>query len=100
MIQRTGHLKYALKNRLKPVIASQYIRYIKAIKRFEKISVSTQLIYWDEKYFYFKHVFTVKDQERAILYAKVLWLKKGGFEMPQKLMKALDFRQKPCKPQT
>ncbi len=92
LMSRTGHLKYLLKNKIQTVVASQYIRYLKPLKRFQKIEVSTQLFFWDERYFYFKHVFTRAGKEMAVIYVKVIGIKKGGSVKPQEILEARGFQ--------
>ncbi len=87
-MRRTGHFKYLLKQKTQVVVASQYIRYIKAIKRFQ----NTQLIYWDEKYFYFKHIFRRTEKEMAIVYAKVVGIKKRMTVKPQEILEGVGFQ--------
>lgn len=46
-----------LKNKLLPVVASETIRFKKSLKLFQKFSLETQIIGWDEKWFFMKQTF-------------------------------------------
>ena len=57
---RTGFMKYVLKNKLTFLASSLYCQYLRPVKRFEKVKVTTRIAYWDEKFAYFEHEMSCK----------------------------------------
>ncbi len=50
------------KNKLLPVVASEMIRFKKSLKPFQKFSLETQMIGWDEKWFFIQQTFFSKGE--------------------------------------
>lgn len=63
-------------------IANQQFIYIRPIKWFERFTVRTELMYWDEKYSYFLHDFYVKDNKVAVAVVKTAFKKQGKVASP------------------
>lgn len=59
----------------KSVLSSQSISFIKEIKPFSKVDVTTQVLYWDRKYCYIEHKFLVGDKLHAKALARVAFIK-------------------------
>lgn len=45
-----------------PILQSLEISYIRPLLPFSQVTISTRLLFWDDKYLYFDHQFFVKDQ--------------------------------------
>lgn len=60
------------------IISMQEMVYLKEIKLLDKISVSSKVEGWDDKYVYFQHHFYVKNKVRAIGLTKFLLVNKKG----------------------
>ena len=56
-LARLGVLRKMLKKKWAVVVQSQEITFLRQVNPFQKIWVETELIYWDEKYFYIEHHF-------------------------------------------
>ncbi len=67
---QTGLLRVMLRQRCNFVNASQLVRFARPVRLFDRVAVTSQVIYADDKCAYFQHVFTV----RASLHAEV-WVK-------------------------
>ncbi|WP_227431231.1 acyl-CoA thioesterase [Psychrobacter sp. I-STPA6b] len=67
------------------IISMQEVVYLKEVKLFDKITVSSQLEGWDEKYIYFQHHFMVKNTIMAVGMTKFLLVDKKGKRPPQTL---------------
>lgn len=67
-----GTLGGILKNGWMPLVGNVDIEYKKSIKLFQRFEVKTQLLYWDEKWFYFQHVFMVGSKVSAVANVKAL----------------------------
>ena len=59
---RTG----ALKRGWVPVTTKETIQYKRSIKAFERVTITTKLLFWNERRFYHRHVFSVKGEVRAV----------------------------------
>lgn len=64
------------------MIANQQFIYIRPIRWFEKFTVDTQLIFWDEKYSYFLHDFKVGEQKVVVALVKIAFKKNGHVTNP------------------
>ncbi|PTT00372.1 acyl-CoA thioesterase [Pseudomonas sp. HMWF006] len=67
-----GTLGGILKNGWMPLVGNVDIEYKKSIKLFQRFEVKTELLYWDEKWFYFQHVFLVGPKVSAVANVKAL----------------------------
>lgn len=67
-----GTLGGILKNGWMPLVGNVDIEYRKSIKIFQRFEVKTELLYWDEKWFYFQHVFMVGSKVSAVANVKAL----------------------------
>ncbi|WP_182407094.1 acyl-CoA thioesterase [Psychrobacter sp. GP33] len=63
---------------LRWIIAMQEMIYLKEVKFLDKMSVSSQVVGWDNKYVYFTHQFFVKNQLVAVGMTKVVLVSKQG----------------------
>lgn len=67
------------------IISMQEMVYLKEIKLLDKMTVSSALEGWDEKYVYFQHHFYVKDTLMAIGLTKFVLTNKKGRQSPASL---------------
>ncbi len=67
-----------LKKKWLPVVASNEISFIRPAKPFKKITLTTQLLTWDEKYQYFYHRFNSNNQIIATALVKTAAYSKKG----------------------
>jgi acyl-CoA thioesterase FadM len=67
-----GTLGGILKNGWMPLVGNVDIEYKKSIKLFQRFEIKTELLYWDEKWFYFQHVFMVGSKVSAVANVKAL----------------------------
>lgn len=67
------------------IISMQEMVYLKEIKLLDKMTVSSALEGWDEKYVYFQHHFYVKDTLMAIGLTKFVLINKQGRQSPASL---------------
>lgn len=61
-----------------PVVASEMIRFKKSLNLFQRFQITTQIIGWDETFFYIAHQFKVKNELYALCLVKVRMLHTGG----------------------
>jgi len=74
----------------KSVLSSQSISFIKEIKPFAKVDISTQVISWDRKYCYIEHKFLVGNKLHAKALARVAFIKERRVRAFDKLLLELD----------
>lgn len=78
-IMRMGVLGKLVKRGWLPVVNAEEITFIKPIAPFALFRLETELLYWDEKYFYIQHHYWVKDKLCAkALIRGVFYSKKRG----------------------
>jgi acyl-CoA thioesterase FadM len=82
-----------------PVIASATIRFRRELKAFQKVDLTTQIIYWDDKWFYFEHTLVHDGSVYARAMVKGLFKSKTGNVPLVDVMKAMGVeRTVPVKP--
>ena len=59
----------------KSVLSSQSISFVKEIKPFSRVDITTQVLYWDRKYCYIEHKFLVAGKLHAKALARVAFIK-------------------------
>lgn len=64
------------------IISMQEMVYLKEIKFLDKMTVTSALEGWDEKYVYFQHHFYVKDTLMAVGLTKFVLINKQGIQPP------------------
>lgn len=79
----------ALKNKWVPVTTRESITYKKSIRAFEKVTVKTNLICWDDRKFYLRQAFFVNGEERAYALVEGLLRSPKGHLNPQEVFKVL-----------
>ena len=55
LLMRSGLFKEILKRKWYPVLSSASLRFRKSLKAFDRIELTTEIIYWDEKWLYIEH---------------------------------------------
>lgn len=68
------------------LIAAQEVIYLRPVRPFQAVELSTRLIGWDQKYLFFQHEFTVNDKLAAVGLVKEICLKKGKQVTPLELL--------------
>lgn len=77
-----------------PVLAAETIRFKRSLKLFEKFTIRTSVIGWDERSIYLEQLFISKDKlvAKAVVDARFL-VKNGGNVTPAELLAFLDINQ-------
>jgi acyl-CoA thioesterase FadM len=86
LLARTGLLKPAIKARWTPVVGAVWITYRRSLKLWAAYQVSTHLVCWDERWFYFEQTFSGGEGLVAIGWVKGALLDKNGIVPPQKII--------------
>ena len=79
----------ALKKGWVPVTTKETIKYKKSIRAFQKVTLTTRLLFWNEKRFYHEHVFSVKGEVKAICYLEGLLRSPKGILKPNEAFSVL-----------
>ena len=90
LLARTGLLKPALKARWAPVVGGVWITYRRSLHLWKRYRLSTRLVCWDERWFYFEQIFTGDDGLAAVGWVKGALLEKAGAVMPQRVMDLME----------
>lgn len=65
LMQRSGLAGIAIKNRWMPVVASQVINYRRSLAPFQRYSLHSRILGWDERFVYFLQQFRATDGRLA-----------------------------------
>ncbi len=101
LMRRTGHFSLLLKNRWSSLTGTCYISFKRPLKRFQKFEVTSQIVYWDKKWFYFEHRFLRNGKLMAHALAKIIIVTKKSYIDPATVFNARNFQLLPIeKPQS
>ncbi len=101
IMKRAGLLYQFLREGWVAVAGSVYISYKRPLKRFQKVEVTSQLIYWDKKWIYFEHRFLRNGKLTAHALVKVIVVNKKSFINPSIIFNSRNFQVLPIeKPQS
>ena len=71
----------------RPVVGGVVIRYRRSVEPFERFTVQSRVVGWDDKWFYFEQILNRADGSMAaIAYARALLRTKGGTVPPRELI--------------
>ncbi len=76
-----------------PVVTAETIQFRKSLKVFNKFSVITKVMGWDDKYFYLEQFFMRKEEVIALAYVQARILHKAGDTVaPAEVIKLMDYQ--------
>lgn len=81
-----------------PLASVHVIRYKKALKRFEKFTLRSNIIYWDEKFIYQHYVFEKDKKLMASLVVKACFLRRDGVVPSADFFKLAGMNEPPLAP--
>jgi len=86
LMVRSGMMKLAKREGYYPVVASEAIKFRFSLLPFQKFSIVTKMVGWDERYFYLQQRFMVGGKVAASAFIKGSILsKKGGKVSPPEM---------------
>lgn len=88
LMRRTGHFSLLLKNRWNSLTGTCYISFKRPLKRFQKFEVTSQIVYWDKKWFYFEHRFIRNGKLMAHALVKIIIVSKKSYIDPATVFNA------------
>lgn len=86
MMSDSGVFKKVLKQKWLPVVSSTEITFIKDVRPWQKCTIESKIVCWDEKYFYMEQRFVSGDTIHAIAHLRGLFVHKRKPVASQKLM--------------
>jgi len=85
LIVRNGIAKQVFKHKWQPVVSGTTMRFKRAIKPFQKFSLETQALYWDDKGFYLEQRFVAKGKTLALGVVKAVFVGPEGIIPPEEV---------------
>ncbi len=96
---RSGFWKKIQKKNWYPVVVSEFIRFKRSLNLGEKYQLTTQVVGWDDRYFYLEHLFIYKGVLCAQGFVKTRFLSKDGSKvMPQQILELTGESHPPLSP--
>lgn len=89
LLQRTGTLKMAVKNKWMPIVGNASIDFQRPLKLWQKYELHTCISHWDEKWIYLEQTFYSREKLIAIGHIKGLLRGREGNIIPQEIMDEL-----------
>lgn len=89
-ILRNGLLKLSRKHKWMPIAGAINIEYLRPLKLWQKYTINTQCIAWDEKWFYLAQKFMSNDKIVARAVVKALFRGRDTSVAPLDIIRMLD----------
>ena len=89
LMTRGGLIKLAMKNRWMPIVGSAHMRYRRPLNLWQTYQLTTQIIGWDDKWFYIEHVFKRHNKVIAVGLIQGLLRGRKGNIPPQHIINEL-----------
>lgn len=91
---RNRALSVLNKKGIYPVVASESMKFKKSLKLFQKFSIVTKVVGWDERNFYLEQSFIVSGELYSHAIVKAQFLKrKGGKVSPEEILEILGSKE-------
>ena len=90
LLARMRVLRSVLKKGWRPVVGGLVIRYRRSVQPFERFTIESRVVGWDDKWFYIEHVLNRHDGSMAATaYTRTLLRKSGGTVAPRELIELM-----------
>jgi acyl-CoA thioesterase FadM len=86
ILARTRLLRRVLKRGWRPMVGATFIRYRKSLLPFERFTVRSRIVCWDEKWIYFEHSMERRGEIAAHAYVRGLMRGREGNVKPRELL--------------
>lgn len=94
-VVRTGLIGRLLKERISFVNASQLVRFARPVRMFSRVTVETEIAWWDDKCAWFSHRFLVGDALHGEVWVKMKF-KQGRVTVDPRSLLGNHGREKPA----
>jgi acyl-CoA thioesterase FadM len=91
MLMRSGLWKMMRIHKWRPMVGSSLVVYRKSLLPFQAFTIESQVVGWDDKWFYFDQKIISKGQVYCYAYIKCLFVKHGKKITTHELLKTLNF---------
>lgn len=90
LLGRMRVLRRIIRKGWRPVVGGVVIRYRRSVEPFERFTVHSRVVGWDDKWFYIEHTLNRRDGSLAsTAYARTLLRRKGGTVAPRELIELM-----------
>jgi acyl-CoA thioesterase FadM len=86
ILARTRMLRRVLARGWRPMVGATFIRYRKSLLPFERFTVRSRIVCWDEKWLYFEHILERRGEVAAQAYVRGLLRGHQGNIRPKELL--------------
>jgi acyl-CoA thioesterase FadM len=86
ILARTRMLGPVLKRGWRPLVGATFIRYRRSLLPFERFTVRSRIVCWDEKWIYFEHILERRAEVAAHAYVRGLLRGREGNVAPHELL--------------
>jgi acyl-CoA thioesterase FadM len=86
ILARTRMLRPVLKRGWRPLVGATFIRYHRSLLPFERFTVRSRIVCWDEKWLYFEHILERRGEIAAQAYVRGLLRGRSGNVKPSDLL--------------
>jgi acyl-CoA thioesterase FadM len=86
ILARTRMLRPVLKRGWRPLVGATFIRYRRSLLPFERFTVRSRIVCWDEKWLYFEHILERRGEIAAQAYVRGLLRGPSGNVKPSDLL--------------
>ena len=86
MIGRTRLLRKMFRRRWRPIAAQTTIRYRRSLLPFQRFTIRSRVVCWDDKWIYFRHVMERRGELCAVAYVRGLFRGPDGNVKPQQIL--------------
>lgn len=90
LLARMRVFREVIRRGWRPVVGGAVIRYRRSVEPFERFTVQSRTVGWDEKWFYVEHILNRADGSMAATaYTRVLLRRKGGTVPPRECIELM-----------
>ncbi len=90
-----GFFKGFIQHKIRPVVSSVNISFIRELKPLQGFDLSTQFVGWDDKYLYMSQEFSVEGKVHATSISRICPLVDGKILPPEEMLGLLDIDNSP-----
>jgi YbgC/YbaW family acyl-CoA thioester hydrolase len=93
ILVRSGFFAVARKRGWYPVVGTATIEYKKSLQLFDRYTIATRMIRWDDRWFYIEQQFIKGDRVAATATIKAMMRSKEGIVTPQEALAAINYHE-------
>jgi acyl-CoA thioesterase FadM len=90
LLARMGMLDHIVRGRWTPLLGAAWMTYRRSLALFESFTLSSRMVCWDERWFYFEQTFSGGDGLAAVGWVKAVLRNPEGNLTPQKVLERIE----------